>query len=359
MKDQVTRAGTRFMENDPPADSDAIAIKQLKDAGAILLGHTNMTELAFSGLGMNPHYGTPANALQPDCIPGGSTAGGAVSVALGLVDIAVGTDTGGSLRIPAAFNGIVGFKPTQANVSRQGCKTLSGSLDSVGPMAANVRRCRMAFNAMRRLSVEFRPLDNRTFIIPENFGTDDLDTVTSSVFYKAVDVLSNAGYRVETRFVPVLDGVKNMAAWQFAAVEACAQYEQALEQHFELIDPRVSSRIARANDVSALSFCKNLNERALLIRQYQQEESGHVILMPTTPIVAPKLIDLIDNDEAYFRANALVLRNPSVANILDGCSISLPYRHDSQSIGVMLTAPSYHDDALLGLAQEIESALQR
>ncbi len=141
----VTRAGSLFMADDTPAQIDALPIQRLRAAGAVLVGHTNMTEIAYSGLGLNPHYGTPDNALQPGCIPGGSTAGGAVSVALGVADIAIGTDTGGSLRIPAAFNGIVGFKPTQAAVSRLGCKALSQTLDSVGPMAASVETCRQAF----------------------------------------------------------------------------------------------------------------------------------------------------------------------------------------------------------------------
>lgn len=354
---KVTRAGTRFMQDNEPATSDAPPLKQLKDAGALLLGHTNMTELAYSGLGINPHYGTPANALHGDCIPGGSTAGGAVSVALRLADIAIGTDTGGSLRIPAAFNGIVGFKPSQLNVSRHGCKTLSGSLDSVGPMAANVNTCRLAFNVMRRSSANAKSLHKPTLVIPDNFGTDDLDAVTSSGFYKAVDKLSNAGFIIETREVAVLNGVKNLAVWQFAAVESRAEYEDAFTEHFDLIDPRVSSRIARADGVSAMEYCKTLHARNRLIEQYRNEESGPVILLPTSPIVAPKLADLLKDDDAYFSTNAQVLRNPSVANLLDGCSISIPFRHQLYSIGIMLTAPTFHDDALLSLAQRVESAL--
>ena len=357
VKGEVTRAGTRFMENDAPATTDAIPIAQLRRAGAILLGHTNMTELAYSGLGINPHYGTPSNAVDPACVPGGSTAGGAVSVALGLADIAIGTDTGGSLRIPAAFNGIVGFKPSQINVSRQGCKTLSGSLDSVGPMAANVNACRLAFNAMRNAVTVAKPLKNPTLVIPENFGTGDLDSATHSGFYEAVEKLRKSGFTIETRPISVLDGVMNLAAWQFAAVESRAEYETAFIEHLELIDPRVASRIARADDVTALDYCKSLNARNVLIEQYQQEESGRVMLMPTTPVVAPKLIDLSNDDEAYFSVNALVLRNPSVANVLNGCSISLPYRYDSKSIGIMLTAPTHYDDALLRVAQQAETAL--
>ena len=279
-------------------------------------------------------------------------------MALGLADIAIGTDTGGSLRIPAAFNGIVGFKPSQIAVSRQGCKTLSGSLDSVGPMASSVNACRLAFNTMRKPNNETKQLIKPTLVIPTNFGTDGLDAITNSGFYRAVDKLSNAGFIIETRHVPVLDKVQQLAAWQFAAVESRAEYEDAFTNHFELIDPRVSSRIARADDVTAVSYCQSLNERSLLIEQYQQEESNCVLLMPTTPIVAPKLADLIDNDEAYYSTNVLVLRNPSVANLLDGCSISLPFKQDLHSIGIMLTASTNHDDALLSVAEQVENALR-
>ena len=346
------------MANDAPASADATPIAQLKQAGAKILGHTNMTELAYSGLGINPHYGTPANALQAECIPGGSTAGGAVSVALGLADIAIGTDTGGSLRIPAAFNGIVGFKPSQISVSRQGCKTLSGSLDSVGPMAANVNACRLAYHAMRNSLAIPQSLNNPTLVIPQNFGTDDLDSTINTGFYKAVDLLSNAGFKIETRPVPVLDDLKTLAVWQLAAVESRAEYEEAFDKHLELIDPRVASRIARADDVSAMEFCKILNARNVLIERYKVEESNSVLLMPTCPIVAPKLSDLLENDETYFNTNMLVLRNPSVANLLDGCSISLPYQHESHSIGIMMTAAACHDDALLALSQHIEKVLR-
>ena len=184
-----------------------------------------------------------------------------------------------------------------------------------------------------------------------------MDAITGKGFYEAVDKLSNAGFNIETRSIPVLNGVKNLAAWQFAAVESRAEYEYAFDNQLDKMDPRVSSRIARADDVSAFDYCKSLNARKLLIEQYRHEESGCVILMPTTPIVAPKLADLLNDDEAYFNTNTLVLRNPSMANLLDGCSISLPFKHKSHSIGVMLTAPAYHDDALLALAQQLEAAL--
>lgn len=182
VKGQVTRAGTTFMASDTPADQDADVVARLRAAGCVLVGHTNMTELAYSGLGLNPHYGTPENALYPGCIPGGSTSGGAISVAQGLADIAIGTDTGGSLRIPAAFNGIVGFKPTQSTVSRRGCKNLSHSLDSIGPMAKTVDACRAAYAVMADPDQSDTRAIKAEFVIPENFGMDDLDPAVAARF---------------------------------------------------------------------------------------------------------------------------------------------------------------------------------
>ncbi len=354
----VTRAGTRFMENDVAATSDATPIKQLRDAGVALVGHSNMTELAFSGLGINPHYGTPANSLFPDCIPGGSSAGGAVSVALGLADIAIGTDTGGSLRIPAAFNGIVGFKPSQMSVSRKGCKNLSHSLDSVGPMANSVNACRLAYHTMRQTTAVSHSLHSAKFVIPNNLALDDLDTAVSAGFSAAVDALSNAGFVIERKNIEVLDVIKTLPVWHFASVESMAEYEHAMETQLDMIDPRVASRIARAHDVDAVSYVKSLKARQALITQYEHQEAGNIILMPTCPILPPKLAALQADDELYFSTNVQVLRNPSIANVLDACSISLPFQHANHSIGIMLTAPNLHDDDLLNAAQRCEKVFR-
>ena len=193
----VTKAGTQFMADDPPAHADAPPIKHLRDAGAILTGHTNMTELAYSGLGLNPHYGTPENAIMPGRIPGGSTTGGAVSVAQGVADIAIGTDTGGSVRIPAAFNGIVGFKPSQKTVSRNGCKALSKSLDSIGPLARSVAACDLAYRVMSDGAADSGLEVERQCIIPTNFGMDDLDHEVEDAFEQAIALIVSNGYKVE------------------------------------------------------------------------------------------------------------------------------------------------------------------
>lgn len=352
----VTRAGSLFMADDAPAQNDAPAIQRLRAAGAVLLGHTNMTELAYSGLGLNPHYGTPDNALQSGCIPGGSTSGGAVSVALGVADIAIGTDTGGSLRIPAAFNGIVGFKPTQAAVSRLGCKALSQTLDSVGPMAASVETCRQAFQTIRDDPDAPERDIEPVFIIPANYGMDDLQPEVAAAFEHALSCLADGGFDIRKQSLDSLEKLKSLPVWQFAAVEAHAEYDEAFTLQPGRFDPRVSSRIARAETLSAVEYRKTLDRRNELIRHYQAEMLGKVLLMPTVPILAPQL-SVFEDDDVYAQLNLQVLRNPSIANVMDCCSISLPVIHDGHATGLMLTAEAFSDQALLGLAERCELLL--
>jgi len=350
----VTRAGTRFMIHDEPAKHDAAAIHRLVEAGGVLIGHTNMTELAYSGLGLNPHYGTPESVLYPGCIAGGSTAGGAVSVAAGAVDIAIGTDTGGSLRIPAAFNGVVGFKPSQSAISRQGCKPLSQSLDSVGPMAASVEVCRLAFQTMRAHPETIEQHLEQSFVVPDNYGMDDLEPEVAAAFEHAVSLLTESGYKVETRSVKSLEALKTLAIWHFSAVESRANHEAAYQNQHAAIDPRVSSRMARADGLTAIEYRHTLNLREQLIQEYQQEMQGRVLLMPTVPMLPPRVSALAD-DEIYNRVNLQALRNPSIANVMNGCSISLPLKHGNDTIGVMLTAGGMSDQALLDLAARCEA----
>jgi len=354
----VTKAGTKFMSSDSPAAADAEAIAKLRSAGAILIGHTTMTELAYSGLGLNPHYGTPDNALTPGCIPGGSTSGGAVSVALHIADIAVGTDTGGSLRIPAAFNGIVGFKPTQKTVSRQGCKTLSHSLDSVGPIARSAATCELAYRTMKNGLQPVKELSN-TLVIPANYGMDDLDSVVSEEFNHAVSSLECAGFNVERRSIDALEELKSLAIWQLAAVESRSEYDSAYQTCRDKFDPRVASRLSRADEVDAITYRKTLSHRNRLIDAYAAQMGNHILLMPSVPIMPPKLSDIEADDEEYYRVNLQVLRNPTIANVLDCCSISLPFKSGENTIGVMLTATALHDYSLLSVAKSCEKHFNR
>jgi aspartyl-tRNA(Asn)/glutamyl-tRNA(Gln) amidotransferase subunit A len=270
VKGFITKAGTQFMKFDEPAAKDCDVIARLREAGAVFIGHTNMTELAYSGLGLNPHYGTPVNALYADCIPGGSTSGGAISVACGAADVAIGTDTGGSLRIPAAFNGIVGFKPTQNSVSREGCKALSQSLDSVGTMAASVDACKLVYQAiaqsLREPIVDLQP----EFIVPTNYGMDDLEPAVATGFSEAIEILRRQGFKVRYESLNTLHALKTLPVWQFSSIESRASYDEAYKTQREIMDPRVASatRMGRADEVSAIEYRKTLNSRNELITRF-------------------------------------------------------------------------------------------
>ena len=357
VKGFVTKAGTTFMQNDPPAKEDAETVKRLRDAGAVFVGHTNMTELAYSGLGLNPHYGTPENALIEGCIPGGSTSGGAISVARGIADIAIGTDTGGSLRIPAAFNGLVGFKPTQSTVSRKGCKPLSQSLDSVGPMANCVADCRLTYEILAGEAAGKDELTDPTFVIPTNYGMDDLDSSVKAAFGAAIEVLKAQGYDIREERVEVLERLKELPVWHFSAIESRGEYDEAYQNQREKMDPRVAgpTRMGRADEVDAVSYRKTLNMREDLITHYRQEMEDKILIMPTVPIMPPSFADM-KQDEDYSRLNLQVLRNPSIGNVMDACSISLPFQKQGSTMGIMMVAAGGQDSALLDVAAAVENA---
>jgi aspartyl-tRNA(Asn)/glutamyl-tRNA(Gln) amidotransferase subunit A len=347
-----TQAGSVFI-NKQAALQDATAVALLRKAGASFLGHTNMTELAYSGLGLNPHYGTPDNPINPGRITGGSTSGGAASVALGAADAALGTDTGGSLRIPAAFCGLTGFKPSQQTVSREGSLPLSDALDSVGPIAKTVEECERLWHILSGASgtKNGADLSQLTFVVPSNFGMNDLDALVEQGFNEKLARLEAAGIVVERRFIAALESYKTLPVWQFSAFECQAFYSKAYDLATANIDPRVASRIVRANTIKSEDFQQTQAARHAFIQQMAEDEPNTVFLLPTVAVVAPKLSDL-EQDSEYDRLNVLCLRNTSLANVLNGCSLSLPFCFQQEPMGLMLTAGNGMDQGLLDLAKQ-------
>src|SRR5207244_8786866 len=198
IKGQVTRAGSRALEDSAPAEADAPVVARLRRAGFIVIGRTNMTEFAYSGIGINPHYGTPKSVWNRSVghVPGGSSSGAAVSIADGMAHGALGTDTGGSCRIPAAYNGIVGYKPTQARVPLDGGVPLSFSLDSFGPLARTVNCCAvldavLADEAVQPLQP--RPIRGMRLAVPTTIALDDLEEAVARTFERALETLSRQG----------------------------------------------------------------------------------------------------------------------------------------------------------------------
>jgi aspartyl-tRNA(Asn)/glutamyl-tRNA(Gln) amidotransferase subunit A len=355
-----TQAGSVFI-NQQLAKQDAAAVALLRAAGASFLGHTNMTELAYSGLGLNPHYGTPDNPINAGRITGGSTSGGAASVALGVADATLGTDTGGSLRIPAAFCGLTGFKPSQQTVSREGCLPLSDELDSVGPIAKTVEECELLWHVLSGApsvdSAKSTDSSQLKLVVPSNFGMNDLDALVEDGFEEKLACLEAAGVVVERRFIEALEAYKTLPVWQFSSFESQAFYSQNYDLETADIDPRVASRIARAKTINAEDFQRTQAARQAFIKRMAEEEPNTVFLLPTVAVVAPKLTDLAQDSE-YDRLNLLCLRNTSLANVLNGCSISVPFRFQQEPMGLMLTAGNGKDQVLLSLAKQVEAILQ-
>lgn len=362
---KVTKAGSALRRHAPVAEKHAAAVERLALAGAILIGHTNMTEFAFSGLGLNPHYGTPSSPWDRETkrIPGGSSSGAGVSVADGMAVAALGTDTGGSIRIPSAFCGLTGFKPTAARVPADGAFPLASSLDSSGPLAASVNCCAI-MDAI--LSAEDRPLpavlapQSLRLATTKSLVLDGADGHVVDVFQRALETLRKRGVRIDEIEIPEfleLAGINRKGG--LVCAEAYAVHRHELAAHETDYDPRVASRILRGRDIDCADYIDLHAQRHRWSAAVETRLEGYdALLMPTVPIIAPAIESLQASDEAYFAANALILRNPGLINFLDGCALSLPcHRVGEAPVGLMVAAPAYSDDRVLDVGRSIEAML--
>ena len=361
---QVTRAGSRALDDAPPAAADAAAVARLRRAGFVVIGRTNMTEFAYSGLGINPHYGTPRNPWRRDeaRVPGGSSSGAAISVTDGMAHGALGTDTGGSCRIPAAFNGLVGFKPTARRVPLEGSVPLSGTLDSIGPIARSVTCCAVLDAVLAdepSAPLAAVPLGGLRLLVPETVALDGLEDAVATAFEAALARLSRAGARITRAPVPEFDDVARMnALGGYTASESYHWHRALLDRRGEDYDPRVSSRIRRGAGMSAADYLDLQRARADFIRRVSVRIGGFdALAMPTAPILPPRIADLAD-DAAYAAANLAALRNPTLVNMMDGCAISVPVARPPEApVGLMLASTAGQDRRLLALAAAIEAML--
>ena len=367
IKGQVTRAGSKLLDGKPPAAADASAVRRLREAGFVFVGRTNMTEFAYSGLGLNPHYGTPLNPYDRPAkrIPGGSSSGAAVSVTDGMAAAAIGTDTGGSCRIPAAMCGLVGYKPTASRIPRDGVLPLSDSLDSVGPLAASVGCCAILDGIMSGAGAKGAPLpapELRGLVlgVPQHFVLNDLDPAVAAAFERTLGQLRTFGVKVIDLDFKALNQLPNInAKGGFAAAEAFAWHRDYLKQKADLYDPRVRVRILKGAEQSAADYIELRQARQALIKEAQSVMDGCAALLhPTVPMIAPRLSELADDGE-YARLNVLALRNPSVANFLDTCAISIPIHQDDEPpVGLNILGHPGQDEALLALAAALERKLR-
>lgn len=361
VKGWPTTAGSVVLADSPSAAIDATAVRRLKQAGAVLIGRTNMTEFAYSGLGLNPHRGTPRNPYDRTTgrIPGGSSSGAAVSVSDGMSAVAIGSDTGGSVRIPAALCGLVGFKPTARRVPLDGVLPLSPSLDSIGPIAHTVQCC-----ARVDAVLSGEPYDNRKRNITSirlavlgGYVLDDLEPPVRTAFERALRLLGRAGASLVEVTFPDLSRIPRNN--QLAAAEAFSWHRSLLERDEQRYDPRVAARLRLGATMLAADYLDLLRIRREIVLAANAAFRGFDgILMPTTPRIAPPIESLERSDTAYLEANGAMLRNTSVFNYLDGCSLSIPCHEAGDApVGLMLSGLAGWDHTVLACGHAIEAVL--
>lgn len=363
---ETSMAGSRALAGSAPTTRHAPTIARMLAAGFIPVGRTNMTEFAYSGIGANPHYGTPLSPWDRAGrrIPGGSSSGSGVAVADGMAVVALGSDTGGSCRIPAAFCGIVGYKPTASRVPLDGVIPLSSSLDSLGPLGASVACCAIVDAVLAGETPTFpvpRPVKGLRLAIPTQIVRDGMDATVSAAFDRAISQLSRLGAVIEeVDFSPLSEIGKATAKGHLTAPEAFAWHRDLLAEKGDLYDPRVGSRIATGAKILAADYVDLLQTRQRIVAAMDAQTRAYdAVLMPTCPIIAPRLDELAEDAE-YFRLNGLVLRNPSLGNFLDRCALSLPCHAAGEApVGLTLMGETGGDHALFAIAAGIEAALRR
>lgn len=360
-----TTAGSKVRRDAAPAQHDAVVVQRLRAAGAVIIGKTNMTEFAFSGIGINPHYGTPGNAHDATRIPGGSSSGAGVAVARGMCEIAIGSDTGGSIRIPSALNGITGFKPTQARVTREGAFPLSFSLDTIGPLAHSVLDC--AHTDAVLANQPWRPLTKRAIAglrigIPRGLLFSQADAQVLQAFEQAIAALQAGHARVTDIDLDTLLGAPFHLQEQGTLVAAEAAHihgELLAAGKADALDALVLARIRRGETITAAHYVGLQQARQRLQTQLDAALADFDILaLPTVPVIAPSIHSLAD-EALFHRTNMLVLRNPSVFNFYDlpALSLPLPQAAGQMPVGLMLVGQRQGDHALLSVAAAVERLL--
>jgi aspartyl-tRNA(Asn)/glutamyl-tRNA(Gln) amidotransferase subunit A len=357
---EVTRVGSKiFAEEAKPAVADAPAIQRLRAGGAVIVAKTNMSEFAYTGIGANPHFGTPGNPADRTRVPGGSSSGAAVAAADGMCEVAIGTDTGGSCRIPGALCGIVGYKPSRQRIPTTGAFPLSYSIDSIGPIARSVEACAKADAVMAGDS--FTPIEPAALAglrigIVQGAPLENLDETVTKRFSDGLARLRQANARMSEEKLAQLDGMTRVnSKGGVQPTEAFAVHRDLLARRADAIDPNVRVRLERARTISAADYIDMVRERQQLIRSMDERLADvDVLAWPTTPMVAPTMQEVAAPDE-FARKNAMLLRNTVIVNFFDLCAISLPLpRESGLPTGLMLVARNGQDQRLFRISAAVE-----
>ncbi|HWT62923.1 MAG TPA: amidase [Ochrobactrum sp.] len=366
VKGEPTLAGSVIRKSASPAECDAVIVQRLKDAGAVIVGKTHMTEFAFTAVGLNPHYGVPGNAIDSSRVPGGSSSGAAVSAAEGTSEIAIGSDTGGSIRIPAALNGLVGFKPTARRIPLEGAFPLTPALDSIGPLAKTVADCIFTDAVMAgeaAILPEAASFSELTIGLPKGLLLSELGSEVAAAFDSAISALVAAGVQfvelelddliLQLREATRIGSIVGIAASRIHA-------ETWLKDPDANVDDRVKHTLAKRLKVSDEEFAALMQTRTRLASEVDQRLAGiDFFVTPTTPIVAPTIASVSEDAAEYDRVEGLLLRNTQIANQFDLCSITLPLPVTGMPVGLMMTARHGTDRKLLSAALSAERLLKR
>ncbi|TPJ18463.1 amidase [Mesorhizobium sp. B2-7-2] len=363
---EPTTAGSLIRASAEPAARDAAIVQRLRQAGAVILGKTNMTEFAFTAIGDNPHHGTPGNAADAGLIPGGSSSGAGVAIGEGTSDISIGSDTGGSVRIPASLNGIVGFKPTARRVPLTGAFPLSITLDSIGPLARSVADCAIADAVMageELAALQPVSLAGLRVGIPRGVLFDETQEQVAEAFEACIDRIGRAGARAADLSIDDLIAEMRAATRRgtIASMEGAEIHADWLASGASVpVDPHVTGPLTRALAVPASAYIRTIRRRAELAALMDERlEAVDVLALPTVPMVAPSIAAMAGDEELRDKTEGLLLRNTQVANQFDLCAISLPMTGTKLPAGLMLVGKHGHDSHLLRIAAAVETLLGR
>jgi aspartyl-tRNA(Asn)/glutamyl-tRNA(Gln) amidotransferase subunit A len=368
IKGRVTTAASVVLKSNPPAAADAALVQEGAKAGMVSVGTLNMTEFAYSGIGLNPHYGTPRNPhdTRVHRSPGGSSSACGVVVAKGLLPVAVGTDTGGSIRIPASFNGVVGFKTSTGHYPMDGVFPLSRSYDTLGPLAQTVEDCALidaVLCGQRRVAVKKAEVRGRTFLVPTNVMFDGIEDAVAENFQNALSRISKAGGKIRRVAFPALDAIIKLVSTRGNILGA-----EALHVHQTRVngpdatrmDQRVVQRIKLAEKMTAVDLVEIMYQRSQLVAATTDLVGDAIVVCPTTPHVAMAIAPLEASMEEFFRVNAKTLRNTMLGNFLDWCGLSIPSGTDRVGMptGFLLSAPHGHDAQILSTGLALETVIR-
>lgn len=364
----ATTAGSRTQGRSAVRDKDSPCVTNLARAGMVMLGKVNLSEFAYSGLGLNPHFGTPRNPNDPVTLraPGGSSSGSGAAVAARLVPCAIGTDTGGSIRIPAAFNGVVGFKTSTGKIDKTGMLPLARTFDTIGPMARSVEDCLLLYHFLRGVAaplVTRRRLADLILVSPTNVVLDDAEPAVIENYEHSLAILEANGATIRRERVPALTHIVEMTAehGNLVAAEAYTEYRALVESpEVSRIDRRVVHRMLGGKKMTANDILTIQRRRKFLETEFREQMQDALLCMPTSAITAPEVAPLEADDELFHKINQKALRNASLGNVLDLCGLALPNGRDKAGLPTSFLLSGCHgdDERLLGFGLEVERLLK-